>query len=71
MILKEGLIDARGGAAYGFYNDTLLLTGWGVLEVRAGYGDTRQDDETTCFLAGYLEGFLTARCEWAWSGGLL
>ncbi|KAG7275524.1 LOW QUALITY PROTEIN: hypothetical protein CRUP_032567 [Coryphaenoides rupestris] len=54
-------MDARGGAAYGFYNDTLLLTGWGVLEVRAGYGDTGQDDETTCFLAGYLEGFLTAR----------
>ncbi|XP_059893075.1 phospholipase B-like 1 isoform X1 [Gadus macrocephalus] len=61
VILKEGVMDTRDGGAYGFYNDTLLLTGWGLLEVRAGYGEKKQTDETTYFLAGYLEGFLTAR----------
>ena len=54
-------MDTRDGGAYGFYNDTLLHTGWGVLEVRAGYGEKKLNDETTYFLAGYLEGFLTAR----------
>ena len=54
-------MDTLDGGAYGFYNDTLLLTGWGLLEVRAGYGGKKQTDETTYFLAGYLEGFLTAR----------
>nr|XP_046207967.1 phospholipase B-like 1 isoform X1 [Oncorhynchus gorbuscha] len=59
VILNEGVLEKEGGA-YGYYNDTLLLTGWGVLEIRAGYGETPESDETTSFLAGYLEGFLTA-----------
>ena len=59
VILKEGVME-REGDAYGYYNDTLFLTGWGVLEIRAGYGETSENDEITCFLAGYLEGFLTA-----------
>ncbi|CAI5659559.1 phospholipase B-like 1 isoform X3 [Oreochromis niloticus] len=33
---------------------------WGVLEINAGYGEVTQEDETTFFLAGYLEGYLTA-----------
>ncbi|KAM3859749.1 phospholipase B-like 1 [Diretmus argenteus] len=59
VILKEGVMERVGGA-YGYFNDTLLLSGWGVLEVRAGYGEGTQEDETTYFLAGYLEGYLTA-----------
>ncbi|XP_067101308.1 phospholipase B-like 1 [Osmerus mordax] len=59
VILKDGVME-REGDAYGYYNDTLFLTGWGVLEIRAGYGETSENDEITCFLAGYLEGFLTA-----------
>ncbi|CAK6961714.1 phospholipase B-like 1 [Scomber scombrus] len=59
VILKEGVMEAEGGA-YGYFNDTLLLSGWGVLEICAGYGGITQQDETTFFLAGYLEGFLTA-----------
>ncbi|KAM9832407.1 phospholipase B-like 1 [Neosynchiropus ocellatus] len=59
VILKEGVMEATGGAS-GFFNDTLLLSGWGVLEITAGYGGT-QEDETTLFLAGYLEGYLTAQ----------
>ncbi|XP_036378885.1 phospholipase B-like 1 [Megalops cyprinoides] len=57
--LKEGVIEKEGDA-YGYFNDTLSQTGWGVLEVRAGYGETPEADEKTLFLAGYLEGFLTA-----------
>ncbi|KAL3967401.1 Rho GTPase-activating protein 20 [Sarotherodon galilaeus] len=59
VILKEGLMETEGGA-YGYFNDTLLLSGWGVLEINAGYGEVTQEDETTFFLAGYLEGYLTA-----------
>ncbi|XP_034564189.1 phospholipase B-like 1 isoform X1 [Notolabrus celidotus] len=58
VIVKEGLMETAGGA-YGYFNDTLLLTGWGVLEISAGHG-VAQQDETTFFLAGYLEGYLTA-----------
>ncbi|XP_028990893.1 phospholipase B-like 1 [Betta splendens] len=60
VILKDGVMDTDGGA-YGYFNDTLLLSGWGVLEICAGYGGINaQEDETTFFLAGYLEGYLTA-----------
>lgn len=60
VLLKDGVLDDMGDA-YGFYNDSLLETGWGVLEIRAGYGHTPRSDDKTFFLAGYLEGFLTAR----------
>uniref|UniRef100_A0AAV2LRY3 Phospholipase B-like n=1 Tax=Knipowitschia caucasica TaxID=637954 RepID=A0AAV2LRY3_KNICA len=60
VVLREGVMEADGGA-YGFFNDSLLLTGWGVLEICAGCGtQAKSEDETTLFLAGYLEGFLTA-----------
>ncbi|KAM9716279.1 phospholipase B-like 1 [Menidia menidia] len=59
VILKEGVIETEGGA-YGYFNDTLFLSGWGILEIRAGYGGVQLEDETTFFLAGYLEGYLTA-----------
>lgn len=59
VILKEGVMEKDGGA-YGYFNDTLLLSGWGVLEIKAGFGGVAQDDEITFFLAGYLEGYLTA-----------
>ncbi|KAK5611050.1 hypothetical protein CRENBAI_022623 [Crenichthys baileyi] len=59
VILKEGVM-ATDGAAYGYFSDTLLLSGWGVLEIKAGFGEPAQDDEITFFLAGYLEGYLTA-----------
>lgn len=59
VILKEGMMETEG-EAYGYFNDTLLLSGWGILEINAGYGGITQEDETTFFLAGYLEGYLTA-----------
>ncbi|XP_066530460.1 phospholipase B-like 1 [Hoplias malabaricus] len=60
VLLKEGLLD-KAGDAYGYFNDSLISTGWGVLEIRAGYGKKPQLDEITYFLAGYLEGFLCAQ----------
>lgn len=59
VLLKERVLDKEGDA-YGYLNDTLSSTGWSVLEIRAGYGKTPEPDEVTLFLAGYLEGFLTA-----------
>lgn len=50
----------KNGDAYGFYNNSIQTTGWGVLEIRAGYGSQSLSDEIIMFLAGYLEGYLTA-----------
>lgn len=50
----------KNGDAYGFYNNSIQTTGWGVLEIRAGYGSEVLSNEIIMFLAGYLEGYLTA-----------
>lgn len=60
VLLKEGVLEKKGDA-YGYLNNTLSSTGWSVLEIRAGYGQTPEADEVTFFLAGYLEGYLTAQ----------
>lgn len=60
VVLKDGVLETDGDA-YGYLNNTLNSTGWSVLEIRAGYGTTQEADEITFFLAGYLEGFLTAQ----------
>lgn len=53
------VLDKKGDA-YGFYNDSIQTTGWGVLEIKAGYGSQILSNEIIMFLAGYLEGYLTA-----------
>ncbi|KAK7939393.1 hypothetical protein WMY93_002719 [Mugilogobius chulae] len=60
VTLKEGVLETEGHA-FGYLNNTLNSTGWSVLEIRAGYGTTKEKDDITFFLAGYLEGFLTAQ----------
>lgn len=50
----------RSGDAYGFYNNSLQTTGWGVLEIRAGYGTQTLSNEDIMYVAGFLEGYLTA-----------
>ncbi|XP_074934983.1 phospholipase B-like 1 [Phalacrocorax aristotelis] len=50
----------RSGDAYGFYNNTVQTTGWGVLEIRAGYGRQTLSNEDIMYAAGFLEGYLTA-----------
>uniref|UniRef100_A0A4X2KFB4 Phospholipase B-like n=2 Tax=Vombatus ursinus TaxID=29139 RepID=A0A4X2KFB4_VOMUR len=57
--VKDDLDPA--GDAYGFYNDTIQTTGWGTLEIRAGYGAGSLTNELVMFVAGYLEGYLTAQ----------
>lgn len=47
--------------AYGFYNDTLLKTGWGTLDIKAGFSGKLCSDKDIMFASGYLEGVLTAR----------
>ncbi|XP_073774485.1 phospholipase B-like 1 isoform X3 [Danio rerio] len=59
VVLKEDVMEENGDA-FGYFNDSLSVSGWGVLEVQAGYGESQENDEVTYFLAGYLEGYLTA-----------
>ncbi|KAM6216293.1 phospholipase B-like 1 [Rhynchocyon petersi] len=55
----KNILD-RNGDAYGFYNDSMQTTGWGILEIRAGYGSQALSNEIIMFTAGFLEGYLTA-----------
>uniref|UniRef100_A0A2R8MNY8 Phospholipase B-like n=2 Tax=Callithrix jacchus TaxID=9483 RepID=A0A2R8MNY8_CALJA len=50
----------KNGDAYGFYNNSVKTTGWGILEIRAGYGSQALSNEIIMFVAGFLEGYLTA-----------
>ncbi|XP_013417551.1 phospholipase B [Lingula anatina] len=57
---KSDTLDTKNAAAYATYNDTLLTTGWGVLDIKAGYGKTLPDNQLM-FAAGAIEGVLTAK----------
>lgn len=50
----------KNGDAYGFYNNSVNTTGWGILEIKAGYGSQALSNEVIMFVAGFLEGYLTA-----------
>ena len=62
---KLGLYDPINGMAYGYYQNSVNVTGWSVLEIQTK-GD-RYDPEGNpegtrlMYAAGYLEGLLTAR----------
>ncbi|XP_074213346.1 phospholipase B-like 1 isoform X2 [Camelus bactrianus] len=58
-IQVKNVLD-RKGDAYGFYNDSMKTTGWGILEIKAGYGSQSLSNRVIMFAAGYLEGYLTA-----------
>lgn len=55
----KNLLD-KNGDAYGFYNNSMNTTGWGILEIKAGYGSQTLSNDIIMFVAGYLEGYLTA-----------
>ncbi|XP_077195395.1 phospholipase B-like 1 isoform X1 [Paroedura picta] len=57
--LVKDVMDSNGDA-YGYYNDTVQSTGWGILEIKAGYGSQTISNEDLMFAAGFLEGYLTA-----------
>lgn len=58
-IKVKHVID-KSGDAYGYYNDSMETTGWSILEIRAGYGAQTLSNEIIMFVAGFLEGYLTA-----------
>ncbi|KAJ1062285.1 PREDICTED: phospholipase B-like 1 [Capra hircus] len=58
-IQVKNVLD-RNGDAYGFYNNSVKTTGWGILEIKAGYGSQSLSNEIIMFAAGFLEGYLTA-----------
>ncbi|XP_060067445.1 phospholipase B-like 1 [Ylistrum balloti] len=43
------------------YNDTLMETGWGILDISAGYGKVKFTDQELMYGAGFIEGVLTAK----------
>ena len=59
-VYVAGKMDKKAATAYGRYNNTLMSTGWGVLEIRAGYGPLRKNHDLM-YAAGFLEGVFTAR----------
>lgn len=56
---KSGFMDKTNGTAFGYYNNTLNETGWGILELYSQCAACRDTD--AMFAAGFLEGVLTAR----------
>jgi hypothetical protein len=59
--VRRGVMDKTDGTAYGYYNNTLNETGWGILELTARCRTCKNTD--IMFAAGYLEGILTAKYE--------
>ncbi|KAJ8037244.1 Phospholipase B-like 1 [Holothuria leucospilota] len=60
FVIKLGVLD-KEGLAYGVYNDTFQTTGWGVLNVKAGYSSKKYLENDVALAAGFLEGYLTSR----------
>ena len=58
LIYTPGILD-KEGVAYASFKDGLLETGWGVLDIKAGYSRDTISDERVMFTAGFLEGALT------------
>uniref|UniRef100_A0A2C9JGW9 Phospholipase B-like n=1 Tax=Biomphalaria glabrata TaxID=6526 RepID=A0A2C9JGW9_BIOGL len=57
---KDNVIDWDKADAVATFNDTLLSTGWGILDVAAGLSSKNLKDEQIMFAAGFAEGVLTA-----------
>ncbi|CAH1794924.1 unnamed protein product [Owenia fusiformis] len=55
--LQMGVADPKG-AAYGYFKDGLQTSGWGILDIKAGYGQNVTSEEFM-FAAGYIEAALT------------
>jgi hypothetical protein len=59
---KFGAMDKLHGTASGYFNNTLNVTGWSLLEVQTTGRQVKNTD--LMFAAGFLEGVLTAREIW-------
>ena len=62
---KLGVYDSYKGLAYGYYQNSLSVTGWSVLEINTNgnrlASDGSPEGTRLMYAAGYLEGLLTAR----------
>ncbi|XP_060582693.1 phospholipase-B 81-like, partial [Ruditapes philippinarum] len=58
---KFGNLDVESATAYGVYNDTLMESGWGILNISAGRGSKTAENVDLMFAAGYLEAILTQK----------
>lgn len=59
---KPNVLDVKGAVAVASYNDTLMETGWGILDIASGYGKSiTVQDRDIMYAAGFLEGILTAK----------
>jgi hypothetical protein len=52
-------LDYPKSTAVGVFNDTLMETGWGILDIISGHGKPANDIDIM-YAAGFLEGALTA-----------
>ena len=64
LIFWPNRMDKVNGVAYGFYNNTINETGWGVLEIHTAGGSMATSgapatNEQAMAAAGALEGCLT------------
>ncbi|KAK3787397.1 hypothetical protein RRG08_032354 [Elysia crispata] len=58
---KDSLLDKDKATAYATFNNSLLVTGWGVLDIVAGNGSSLHNNIDIMFAAGFIEGVFTAR----------
>ncbi|RUS74914.1 hypothetical protein EGW08_017330 [Elysia chlorotica] len=58
---KDSILDKEKATAYATFNNTLLVTGWGVLDVVAGHGAKFYSNKEVMFAAGFIEGVFTAK----------
>ena len=56
---KKEVLDYPKSTAVGVFNDTLMETGWGILDIISGHGKPANDIDIM-YAAGFLEGALTA-----------
>ena len=59
-VIKTGVLDESNGVAVATYNDTMEQTGWGILNIKSGYGKKKVSDRNIMYAAGFLEGALTS-----------
>ena len=62
--IKLNIIDCTNGIACGYFNDSLNMTGWHVLEIKTNNQQNNADNITDydrMYAAGYLEGYLSSK----------
>lgn len=59
---KPDVLDIEKATSFGTFDDSLLTTGWGILDISAGNAPLEEhSNDDIMYAAGFLEGALTAR----------